>query len=180
MGERGTEPSVNGAILQRPHQGFVRKRRTNRVEALQERAAADVGIIVSYYLEGRSFRWIATRLGRDRWYCANVCYSPMGQREIAERKARRRELAEYLHDRVMLAAQSALDEIIALSSNAQSEAVRLKASECIVEKALEDGKIASDNGVQVKVSDDALRLALNTLEEINATEKPPDDTDADP
>jgi hypothetical protein len=56
----------------------------------------------------------------------------------------------------------------------------LKASECIVEKALEDGKIASDNGVQVKVSDDALRLALNTLEEINATEKPPDDTDADP
>ena len=45
MGERGTEPSVNGAILQRPHQGRMRKRRSNRVEAIQQRAMAEVGII---------------------------------------------------------------------------------------------------------------------------------------
>jgi len=179
MGERGTDPSVNGAILQRPHQGGVRIRRNSKVEAIQERAAAEVGIIVCYYIEGRSFRWIASRLRRNRWYVANVFYSPMGQREVAEQRAMRKQLVEFLKDKIAREAQQALDKIIALSNDAQSESVRLKAAECIVEKALEDGKPGGTN-VQVIVSDDALRLAINTLEEINATGKPPDDTDAEP
>ena len=178
MGERGTEPSVNGAILQRPHQGQKRKRRSKRVEAIQQRAMAEVGIIVHLYLEGLSFRKIGTRLGRDRWYIANVFKSPMGQQVVAAQKAKRELLTEDLHERIVLAAQSALDEIIALTASADSEAIRLKASECIVEKALEDGKPDSTN-VQINVSDDALRLAVNTLEEMNATEKPPDDKDAE-
>jgi len=179
MGERGTDPSVNGAILQRPHQGGARIRRNSKVEAIQERAAAEVGIIVCYYLEGRSFRWISSRLRRNRWYVANVFYSPMGQREVAEQRAMRKQLVEFLKDKIAREAQQALDKIIALSNDAQSESVRLKAAECIVEKALEDGKPGGTN-VQVIVSDDALRLAINTLEEINATGKPPDDTDAEP
>ena len=172
MGERGTEPSVNGAILQRPHQGRIRKRRNNRVEAIQQRAAAEAVIIAHLYLEGLSFRKIAARLGRDRWYVANVFYSPVGQREVTKQKTSRESLADQLHDRVLSAAQRALDEIIALSVNAQSESVRLKASECIVEKALEDGKVASGNSVHVTVDDHALRLAVRTLEEMKATVSP--------
>ena len=109
MGERGTEPSVNGAMLQRPHQGGMRKRRNNRVEAIQQRAAAEAGIIVHLYLEGLSFRKIAARLSRDRWYVANVFYSPLGQREVAKHKTSRESLAEQLNDNVLHAAQRALD-----------------------------------------------------------------------
>jgi hypothetical protein len=178
VGEHGTEPSVNGAILQRPHQGHIRKRRNNRIEALHQRAAAEVCLIVHLYLEGLSFRKIAARLSRDRWYVANVFYSPIGQHEAKKQKTSRELLAEQLNDNVLYAAQRALDEIIALSANAESEVVRLKASECIVKKALEDGKPGGTN-VQVNVSDDALRLAINTLEEINAMEKPSDDTDSE-
>jgi hypothetical protein len=127
----------------RPHQGRKRKRRNNKVEAIQERAAAEVGLIVHLYLEGHSFRKIAARLGRNRWYVSNVFYSPLGQREVARYKTSRESLAEQLNDNVLYAAQRALDEIIALASSAQSEAVRLKASECIVDKALEDGNTAS-------------------------------------
>jgi len=180
MGERGTDPSVNGAILQRPHQGGARIRRNSKVEAIQERAAAEVGIIVCYYLEGRSFRWISSRLRRNRWYVANVFYSPMGQREVAEQRAMRKQLAEFLKDQIAREAQQALDKIIALSNDAQSESVRLKAAECIVEKALQDGKPTGGDSMRVNVSDDALRLALNTLEEINATEKSPDDANTKP
>ena len=179
MGELGTEPSVNGAILQRPHQGRMRNRRNSKVEAIQERAAAEVGLIIHLYLEGHSFRKIATRLGRNRFYVSNVFYSPLGQREVARYKTSRESLADQLNDNVLHAAQRALDEIIALAAGAQSEAVRLKASECIVDKALGGGNAASGSSVQFNVSDDALRLAINTLEEINGKVTPPVYTDAD-
>jgi hypothetical protein len=104
----------------------------------------------------------------------------MGQREVAEQRAMRKQLAEFLKDQIAREAQQALDKIIALSNDAQSESVRLKAAECIVEKALQDGKPTGGDSMRVNVSDDALRLALNTLEEINATEKSPDDANTKP
>src|SRR3990170_8028333 len=172
MGERGTDPSVNGAILQRPHQGRTRKRRNNKIEAIQERAAAEVGLIVHLYLEGHSFRKIAARLGRNRWYVSNVFYSPLGQREVARYRTSRESLAEQLNDNVLHAAQRALDEIIALAVGAQSETVRLRASECIVDKALECSNAASGASVQVNVGDDALRIAMDTIREIESAMGP--------
>ena len=135
-----------------------------------------MALIVYLHLQGYSFRKIAARLCRDRLYVSNVFNSTLGQQEVAKYQARCNELARALHEQVVYAAQQALDEIIALATRAESEAVRYKAAECIVSKALDDGKPQGGN-VQVKVSEGALRLALNTLEEMNATRNPPDDTD---
>jgi hypothetical protein len=121
------------------------------------------------YFEGLSLTAIARRMGRPTEYVSRVFHSPAGEVEVAKRKVARATLQEELSDRITYAAQNALDEIISLSQNAESEAVRRLAAKDIVDKSLEIAGVGRNNGtrVQVNIGDDAMSLAMNTMRELN-------------
>lgn len=136
--------------------------------ATDKRGEAEAPIIVTLYFEGLSLSAIARRMGRPVEYVSRVFHSPAGEVEIAKRKKARATLQEELTDRITYAAQSALDEIIHLSQNAESEAVRRLAAKDIVDKSLDIAGVGRDKGtrIQVNIGDDAMALALSTMKEI--------------
>lgn len=145
------EPSIRGAF------------------ATEKRGDAEAPIIVALYFEGLSLSAIARRMGRPVEYVSRVFHSPAGEVEIAKRKTARATLQEELSDRITYAAQNALDEIIHLSQNAESEAVRRLAAKDIVDKSLDIAGVGRDRGtrVQVNIGDDAMALAMSTMRELH-------------
>jgi hypothetical protein len=139
--------------------------------ATEKRADAEAPLIVALYFEGLSLSAIARRMGRPIEYVSRVFHSPQGEVEVLKRKKARASLQDELSDRITYAAQSALDEIINLSQNAESEAVRRLAAKDIVEKSLEIAGVGRSKGnmVQVNIGDEALLAAMNVMREINVS-----------
>jgi hypothetical protein len=137
--------------------------------ATEKRADAEAPLIVALYFEGLSLSAISRRMGRPVEYVSRVFHSPAGEVEITKRKKARASLQEELTDRITFAAQNALDEIINLSQNADSEAVRRLAAKDIVDKSLEIAGVGVNKGtrIQVNIGDDAMALALNTMRELH-------------
>lgn len=142
--------------------------------ATEKRGEAEAPLIVALYFEGLSLSAIARRLGRPVEYVSRVFHSQVGEVEILKIKKTRSELQEQLNDRITYAASAALDEIIALSQNADSEAVRRLAAKDIVDKSLEIAGVGvRDRGtrVQVNIGDDAMALAMNVMKELHINQQ---------
>ena len=143
--------------------------------ATDKRADAEAPLIVALYFEGLSLSAIGRRMGRPVEYVSRIFHSNVGTMEVLKIKKSRSELQEQLQDRITYAAQNALDEIISLSTNADSEAVRRLAAKDIVDKSLEIAGVtgrAKGAQIQVNIGDDAMALAMNVMKElaVNAQE----------
>ena len=143
--------------------------------ACDKRGDAEAPLIVALYFEGISLSGIARRMGRPVEYISRVFHSPAGEVEIAKRKQARATLQEELQDRITYAAQSALDEIIHLSENAQSEAVRRLAAKDLVEKSLDISGVGQRKGtqIQVNIGDEAIAFAMTVMREMKEAHKVP-------
>jgi len=138
--------------------------------AIDKRADAEAPLVVALYFEGLSLSAIARRMGRPVEYISRIFHSNVGAMEVLKVKKSRTELQEQLQDRITYAAQSALDEIISLSTNAESEAVRRLAAKDIVDKSLDIAGVtgrAKGAQIQVNIGDDAMALALNVMRELS-------------
>jgi len=138
--------------------------------ALQDRAEAEVDLIVALYFDGLSLSKIAQMLGRPVEYVSRVFHSPKGKMLVNQQKRTRQELASEIQDRVAYAAQGALDKIIELAQCASSEAVALRASETLLDKALPQP--ARGAAVQVNIGDEAIDLAVRALREVDSYRPP--------
>jgi len=137
--------------------------------ATDQRRDAEAGLIVALYFEGLSLTAIARRLGRPKEQISAVFHSAVGQVEVIKQKKSRAELQEQISDRITYAAGFALDEIISLSQNAESEAVRRLAAKDLVDKSLEIAGVGQRKGsqIQVNIGDDAMALAMNVMRELS-------------
>lgn len=133
--------------------------------ATADRADAEVDLIVALYFDGLSLSKIGAMLGRPVEYVSRVFHSPQGKLLVNQQKRTRQQLAAEIQDRVAYAAQGALDKIIELAQCAGSEAVALRASETILDKALPQHK--GGPAVQVNIGDDAIDLAVRALREVD-------------
>lgn len=133
--------------------------------ALQDRAEAEVDLIVALYFDGLSLSKIAVMLGRPVEYVSRVFHSPQGRLLVNQQKRTRQQLASEIQDRVAYAAQGALDKIIELAQTSTSDAVALRASETLLDKALpQPSRVAA---VQVNIGDEAIDLAVRALREVD-------------
>jgi hypothetical protein len=142
--------------------------------ATDKRGDAEAPLIVALYFEGLSLSAIGRRLGRPTEYVSRVFHSQVGDVEVLKQKKSRAQLQEQLSDRITYAASAALDEIIHLSQNADSEAVRRLAAKDIVDKSLEIAGVGiRDRGtrVQVNIGDDAMALAMNVMRELSVNSR---------
>jgi hypothetical protein len=138
--------------------------------ATDKRADAEAPLIVALYFEGLSLSAIGRRLGRPTEYVSRVFHSQCGDVEVLKQKNTRSKLQEELQDRITYAAGAALDEIISLSQNADSEAVRRLAAKDLLDKSLDIAGVGQrDRGVkvQVNIGDDAMALAMNVMRELH-------------
>jgi hypothetical protein len=141
--------------------------------ATEKRADAEAPLIVALYFEGLSLSAIGRRLGRPTEYVSRVFHSQVGDVEVLKQKKTRAQLQEQLSDRITYAASFALDEIISLSQNAESEAVRRLAAKDLVDKSMEIAGVGVRHGtqVQVNIGDDAMALAMNVMRELHVNQR---------
>jgi hypothetical protein len=130
-------------------------------------------LVVALYFEGLSLSAIGRRLGRPVEYVSRIFHSQVGEVEVLKQKKTRAELQEQISDRITYAAGYALDEIISLSQNAESEAVRRLAAKDIVDKSLEIAGVGAKRGtqIQVNIGDDAMALAMNVMRELHVNQQ---------
>jgi len=134
---------------------------------------AEAPMIVALYFEGLSLTAIARRMGRPVETVSRTFHSQVGDVEVLKQKKSRAQLQEQLSDRITYAAGFALDEIISLSRDAESEAVRRLAAKDIVDKSLEIAGVGQRRGtqIQVNIGDDAMALAMNVMRELAVNPK---------
>lgn len=132
------------------------------------RQDAEAPLIVQLYLEGNSFTRIAELLNRPVEYVSRSFHSDVGQAAYRTHLKQASEIRQELKDRAVFAAQAALDQIIALSQNASSEAVRRLAAKDVLDAAEIVPKTPTGGMKTLIIGDEAIARLCSVINELHA------------